>query len=93
MNAALIFALSLIDKAAKLVADRTGQQFTDAWNDLAAQLTPDLPKKDDGTPWTVEDVQAAADEARSVWQQVADDSAPATPAALPQPGDPVGGGQ
>lgn len=42
----------------------------DAVDALIAQLTPTLPAKADGTPWTEADVAAAAEAARQPWANV-----------------------
>lgn len=45
-----------------------------AVNDLVAKLTPQLPAKPDGTPWTDEDVHLAAAQAAAPWQSVKDET-------------------
>ena len=58
--------IPIILKAAGLLLDpKLHQNVTnlkEAVNALLAELTPDLPEKADGKPWTQEDVDALADD-------------------------------
>jgi hypothetical protein len=58
-----------------------GPSFQDAVNKLVATLGPELPAKDDGTPFTDEELSAAAEAARQPFLEVlarAGGDAPAT---------------
>ena len=63
---------AIASAASELHAQTDGAiSFDAAVKALAVTLTPQLPAKADGTPYTVDDIHAAAEAARAPWLRIA----------------------
>lgn len=60
-GAILQIVVQLVDLILAPAVREDAARFRAAVDRLVAALAPDLPAKEDGTPWTAADVQSAAD--------------------------------